>query len=100
MIPLQVIDAIGDSTLRDIDVWSPDTDVLILLMDLVARGRLGEFAKLNFLTGKGDTYRSINFRERVSVIGFHDFTGADWGGKFVVFSKKSWITSYRSILAQ
>ena len=32
---LQVIDAIGDSTLRDIDVWSPDNDVLILLMDLV-----------------------------------------------------------------
>jgi len=38
MIPLQVIDAIGDSTLRDIDVWSPNTDVLILLMDLVAHG--------------------------------------------------------------
>ena len=31
MIPLYVIDAIGDSTLRDIDVWSPDTDVLVLL---------------------------------------------------------------------
>ena len=34
-IPLHVIDPIGDSTLKDIDVWSPDTDVLILLMDLV-----------------------------------------------------------------
>ena len=102
MIPLHVIDAIGDSTLRDIDVWSSDTDVLILVMDLVARGRLGAFTKLNFLTGKGDKYRSINIRERVSVIGrekcqgligFHNFTGADWGGKFVGISKKSWITS-------
>ena len=46
MIPLQVIDAIDDSTLRDIYVWSPETDVLILLMDLVAHGRL------NFLTEK------------------------------------------------
>ena len=36
MIPLHVFDAIGDSTLRDIDVWSPDTDVPILQMDLVA----------------------------------------------------------------
>ena len=36
MIHLHVIDAISDSTLRAIDVWSPDTDVLILLMDLVA----------------------------------------------------------------
>ena len=38
MIPLHVIDAIGDSTLRDIDVWSPDTDVLFLLVDLVTHG--------------------------------------------------------------
>ena len=26
-IPLHIIDAIGDSSLRDIDVWSPDTDL-------------------------------------------------------------------------
>ena len=38
MVPLHVIDAIDVSTLRDIYVWSPDTDVLILLMDIVARG--------------------------------------------------------------
>ena len=106
MITLQVIHAIGDSTLRDIDVWSPDTDVLILLVELVTHGRLGAFTKLNFLTEKGDKNRSINIRERVSVIrrekcqgliGFHNFTGADWGGKFVGISKKSWITSYLSL---
>ena len=46
-IPLLVIDAIGDSsTLRPIDVWSPDTDALILLVDLVTHGRLGAFTKL------------------------------------------------------
>ena len=96
MILLHIIDAIGDSSLRGIDVWSPDTDVLILLVDLVAHGRLGAFTKLNFLTGKGDNYRSINIRERVSVIGrekcqcvigFHIFIGEDWGGKFVGISK-------------
>ena len=59
MIPLHVIDAVGDSSLRDIDVWSPNTDILILLMDLVAHERLDAFTKLNFLTGKGDKYRSI-----------------------------------------
>jgi len=105
MIPLHAIDTIGKSTLRDIDVWSPDANVLILQMDLVAHGRLGVFTKLNFLTGKGDKYRSINIRECLSVIGrekcqgligFHNFTGADWGGKFVGISKKSWITSYLS----
>ena len=92
MIPLHVIDAICDSTLRDIDVWSPDTNVLILPVDLMAHGRLCAFTKLIFFTGKGDKYRSINICERVSVIGrekcqglidFHNFTGADWGGKFV-----------------
>ena len=106
MIPVHVIDAVGDYTLRDIDVWSPDTDILILLVDLVAHGRLGAFTKLNFLTGKHDKYRSINIRERVSVIGrekcqglidFHNFTGADWGGKCVGISKKSCITSYLSL---
>ena len=87
-------------------MWSPDTDVLILLMDVVAHGRLGAFTKLNFLTGKGNKYRSINICERVStigrgkcqgLIGVHNFTGADWGGKFVGISKKSWITSYLSL---
>ena len=53
--------------LRDIAVLSTDTNILILLVDLVAHGRLGAFTKLNFLTGKGDKYRSINIRDRVSV---------------------------------
>ena len=105
MIPLHVIDTIGDSSLRGIDVWSPDSDVLVVLMDRVAHGRLGAFNKLNFLTGKGDKFRSITFRESSSVIGrekcqgligFHNFTGADWGGKCGI-SKKSWIISYISL---
>ena len=106
MILLHVIDAIGDSTLRAMDVWSPDTDALILLMDVVAYGRLGAITKLNFFTGKGDNYRSINIRERVSIIGrekcqgligFHNFTGAVWVGKFAGISKNSWNTSYLSL---
>ena len=86
MIPLHVIDAISDSTLRAIDVWSPDTDVLILLMDLMANGRFGALTKLKLLTGKGNKYCSINIRECVSTIGQkkcqglngrHNVTGAD-----------------------
>ena len=76
MIPLHVIDAISDSTLRAIDVWSPDTDVLILLMDLVALyWTTCLLTKLKFLTGKGNNYRSINIRERVSTIGQKKFQG-------------------------
>jgi hypothetical protein len=65
-------------------------------MDLVAHGQLGAFTKLTFLTGKGNKNRSIC--EHVStiwrgkcqgLIGVYNFTGADWGGKFVGKSKKS-----------
>ena len=32
-----------------------------------------------------------------SLTGFHNFTVADWGGKFVGISKKSLITTYLSL---
>ena len=71
-----MIDTFGDSTLREIDVWSPDTDVLILLMDLVAHGRLGALkTKLKFLTGKANKFRSNNIREHVSTIGQEKYKG-------------------------
>ena len=35
-IPLHVLDIIYRNKAKSVDVWSPDTDVLILLMDLVA----------------------------------------------------------------
>ena len=31
------------------------------------------------------------------LIGVHHFTGADWGGKFVGMSKKTWISNYLSL---
>ena len=58
------------------------------------------------LTGKGKNHRFINIPERVRVIGqekcrgligLHNFTGADWGGKFVGISKKTGITSYLNL---
>ena len=39
-------------------MWLPDNDVLILLMDLVAHGRLGAFTKLNFQIGEGNLLES------------------------------------------
>ena len=55
---------------KSVDVWSPDTDVLILLMDLVASR--GQFT-------------------------LHNFSGADWGGKFTGISTKTWIKSYLAL---
>ncbi len=103
MIPLHVLDTVKDTTVKDLYVSSADTDVLILLMDLVAYGRLGALTDIHFLTGKGTKSCSIDVCERVcaigqekcqGLIGLHNFTGADWGGKFVGVSKKSWISKY------
>ena len=71
---------------------SPDTDVLILLMHCVASGYVDLLTQLQLVTSKGKTGKTFNVVERVCVvgplnskalIGFHNFSGADWGGKFV-----------------
>ena len=102
-IPLHVLNCIKDSAYRHIVVESLDTDVLILLMDLVACGHLGTLTSLEFHTGKGKKFRKIDVVERVNsigvrrsrgLIGLHNFTGTDWGGRFVRVSKKRWTLEY------
>ena len=95
MIPNQVLASLADSPWRDIHVWSPDTDVLMFLLDLVSCGRLGPQTRLKFLTSKGVKYRQIYVVERVQVNGRRkcqgliglNFSGADWGEKCVGISK-------------
>ena len=103
LIPHQVLASVAESDWREVCVWSPDTDVLALLLDLVSRDRLGCRTRLKFLTGKATKYREIDVLERVQVIGrqkcqgfiaLHNFTGADWGGKFVGITKKTWVGAY------
>jgi len=104
-IPLHVLDATAQSTsIRDIYVWSPDTDVFMLLIDLVATCTVQGNVKL--LTGRGKFYRTIDVKERCAMIGLekskaliglHNFTGADWGGKFFNISKKTWITKFLAL---
>ena len=106
LIPHQVLASIADSAeLRDVCVWSPDTDILTLLVDLVSCGHLGGHS-LKFLTGKGTKRREINVKERVQqigqlkcqgLIGLHNFSGADWGGKFVDITKKTWVACYMKL---
>jgi len=45
---------------QEISVSSPDTDVVVLLLDLVSRGSHGNLNSLRFLTGKGANYREID----------------------------------------
>ena len=105
LIPHQVMTSFDESKWQEICVWSPDTDVFILLLHLVACGRLGSHpqTRLKFLTGKGSKYRENDVVERAAaighrkcqgLIGLHNFSGTDWGGKFVGITKKKWVDAY------
>ena len=106
LIPHQVLASVSNSAMRKLCVWSPDTDVLLLLIDLVSHGRIAPPTRLKFLTGKGPRAREIDIFERVDVIGhhkcqgllgLHNFSGVDWGGKFVGITKKTWINAYMKL---
>ncbi|KAL5005694.1 hypothetical protein ScPMuIL_016852 [Solemya velum] len=97
-IPLHVLDIVQESDLKAIDVWFPDTDVLILRIDVAANGHLREHTQLQLQTGKGVKYRTIDVHERVTVMRLgksrsldclHHFTGADGGGKFIGVSEQT-----------
>lgn len=55
LIPNQVIDCTKTHRACHMEVESPDTDVLILLMHVVASGHLDVNTTLILLTGKGKT---------------------------------------------
>ena len=57
-------------------------------------------------TAGSDKIMKINIRQRVETLGvpksqglivIHNFSGADWGGKFVGISKKTWVQTYLSL---
>lgn len=99
MIPLHVLDAARkNGNERNVDVYLPDTGVIILLMDLISNHQVK--GEINFVTGKGKAQRKIDIWETCSAftleksrgrVGLHGFSGADWGGKL---SKKRWLESY------
>ena len=85
---------------------SPDTVVCMILMHLTASGHLSANNTLTLISGQGRKKTRINIVERVFVIGpykskgllgFHNFTGADWGGRFVGITKKTWTDAYLSL---
>jgi hypothetical protein len=106
LIANQVLAAISESTCSEVCVWSPDADVLTILLDLVSCGHLGATTRLKFMTGKGAKYREMDIVQRANavgihksqgLIGLHNFSGADWGGKFVGITKKTWVAAYMKL---
>jgi len=81
LIPLHVLDAIVDTTLRSIDVWSLDTDVFIDLLDVVAHGLLGASTELRFTTGTGTNRRVIDICKCVQQIGVEKMQKSHWSSQ-------------------
>jgi hypothetical protein len=102
---MHVLDASKtDGDTRDIDVYSPDTDVFVYLMDLFSSNNIA--GQVRFITGKGKAKRTIDIRTRCEAVGtekskgllgLHAFSGADWGGKFAGISKGRWINHYLTL---
>ena len=68
LIPHQVLAAVTGNSNRKIDVYSPDTDVLLLLLNLVSEGQIRSPTTLTLTTGVGAKRRKIDILERVKVI--------------------------------
>ena len=73
---------------------------------LIIREKLEALSKLVILAGTRVKYREIDVQELMAaigsekargLIGLHNFSGADWVGKFVGISKTNWTKSYLSL---
>ena len=108
-LPLHILFSIEVNALARIalhfDVFSLDTDVPILLLDLVSwyPGTIEPSTSILLHTGRGRQRKSIDIKERMECIGiskcqgllgFHQFCGADWGGKYVGITKERWKKIY------
>ena len=72
---------------------------MLLLLYLVSSGHIASPAHLKLITGKGTKKREIDVFERVQAIGYrncqgHNFSGVDWGRKFIGITKKPMDNAY------
>ena len=87
LIPLHVIDTLCECTFKTVNILSSDTDVLLLLIDLVANKLHGAMTNINLIKlGKSSKKQTVGIIERVCAIGshkvkgllgIHNFSGAD-----------------------
>ena len=68
LIPHQVLASVSNGIMREIYVWSPDTDVLFLLLDLVSCGHIASPTRLKLITRKGRKKRETDVVECIQAI--------------------------------
>ena len=105
-IPLLMNFSLSENTYKHFDVYSPDTDVLVILMDLVSNGYTGTLTSIILHAGNEKSPKTIDVLDRVkcvgkrksqALIGFHAFSGEDHGNKFVGISKNHWCKLFFSL---
>ena len=98
-MPLLISHSLSKDKYKHFDVYSPDTDVLVELMDLVSNGVSGALTGITMHAGTQRSPQKIDIRDRVrcvgiqksrALLGFHIFTGDDHGNKYVGISKQTW----------
>ena len=105
LIPLHALDAMKDDKRKLIVVHCADTDILTLLVDLVANDRHSESSKIHIeKTGKSSgnidimsRVQAIGLAKAKGLVGFHNFSGGDYGGKFVGISKETWMKAFLAL---
>ena len=60
LIPNQVMATVAADPWQNVFVWSPHTDVFVLLLHLAPSGSFDSATGLNFLTGRGEKFRRID----------------------------------------
>ena len=69
LIPLNVMVAVRQTSAVEVKVYSPDTDVYVLLIDLVANGIIGALTRQLMVTGKKLKKQTIDIVGRVLAMG-------------------------------
>ena len=98
-MPMLICYSLSNDKYKHFDVYSPDTDVLVELMDLVSNGVSGALTSIIMHAGTSRKPDKIDIRDRVrcvgerksrALLGFHIFTGDDHGNKWVGITKQTW----------
>ena len=64
-IPLLLLNSLSDDTCKHFDVYSPDTDILVVLMDLISNGYAGPLTSIILHAGKARSPKTIDIINRV-----------------------------------
>ena len=95
LLILHAIEVSKTSPFHECIIYSPDTDVFLLLVHYFPELSLAT----KFQTGKGDQNRTIDVgtcyeaigpSRAAAILGFHTFSGCDQTGKFCGKSKSTW----------